>query len=501
MLVKKFEAPTIKEALALVKTQLGPDAIILSAKENNSGFGLAGRTSVEVTAAVSETQLKKKQFAEARLRESDRERLKQSPARVQRDFIAKSVSRFNSDGTPEPEPQKGPSRYIDIIDDESLQGARAKAASPRSANSAVYGRVQQAAKLPKHDISPAHEARRRVKDATQSALAAAKSFTETAPPRSSQMRPQAQVSQPRAPQQEEVLNLKAELEQLKGLLEGLKKSPAGVISLHPGAEAGLPFETSHLYQRLTESGIAEGAAVELCRSAMNELSLENLKRKGFVDAWAAKEIMNTIQLTADPYKSGLHLFVGPSGQGKTSSLVKVASHLVIKERRSVAIVTTDSRKVGAAEQLRIYAQILNVPFAVIRNQIEWMPVLSQLRHVDVVLVDNPGLPLKQLAEIDLFQASLPPSEIRKQVHLVLSVNQKDLDAFEIARRYKLAHFDDVIFTKLDESANHGLIWNFQREFKTPLHSFGIGPMIPEDYEAATRERVIDLIFKISKLKG
>ena len=61
--------------------------------------------------------------------------------------------------------------------------------------------------------------------------------------------------------------------------------------------------------------------------------------------------------------------------------------------------------------------------------------------------------------------------------------------------------NDVIFTKLDESVNHGLIYDFQRSFGVPLHSFGIGSRIPEDFEMATRERVLDLIFRLTRINS
>lgn len=500
MLVKKFEAPTIKEALLLVKNQLGPDAIILSAKENNSNFGLGGKNSVEITAAVSETQLKKKQFAESRIRVEDKERLKQSTAKVQRDFIHKSVRRYESDMTPEHTPVavKGPSRYIDIIDDESLETARNQQVLRQRQQNQVYGRVSQNAKMTKATFDEEGvKAQRRVKEAAKSAMFAAATFSEKKPKPS----PKSPMRRENLIDESELVNLRAEVTQLRSLLEGIKKSPAGMISLHPGAEAGLPYESSGLYTRLIESGVSEANASELCRKAMAELSTDQIRKKGMIDAWAAKEIMNSIALVHDPFRTGLHLFVGPSGQGKTSALVKIASRLVIQERKSVAIVTTDFKRVGVAEQLRIYSQILNIPFATIRRPEEWSHVLSTLSGIDYILVDCPGLPLKQLSEIDTFKACLPPADARKTVHLTLSVNQKDVDAFEIARRYRLAHFDDVIFTKLDESATHGLIYNFQKEFQVPLHSLGVGPMIPEDFEVATRERIVDLIFKLSKLKG
>ena len=89
MQVKKFEARTMKEALEMVKTQLGPDAIILSARDNNKSYGLVGEGSVEITAAVSEETLQKKKFAESKLREQDLQKFKQIPARQQKELIQK----------------------------------------------------------------------------------------------------------------------------------------------------------------------------------------------------------------------------------------------------------------------------------------------------------------------------------------------------------------------------------------------------------------------------
>src|ERR1700730_15611064 len=94
MQVKKFEAKSMKEALQLVKQELGPEAIILSAKDNKKSFGLAGRGSVEITAAISEKSLQKKQYTESRLPENAREKFRNQSARNQRDLIENTVNRY-----------------------------------------------------------------------------------------------------------------------------------------------------------------------------------------------------------------------------------------------------------------------------------------------------------------------------------------------------------------------------------------------------------------------
>lgn len=195
----------------------------------------------------------------------------------------------------------------------------------------------------------------------------------------------------------------------------------------------------------------------------------------------------------------MHVFVGPAASGKTSTLIKLASHLVVREGKKVALITTDTLKVGACDQMRIYAQILNVPFAIVRQKTDWDKIMAQLSGYDHILVDFSGVGLKTMEEISFVRNLIPPESLNPQIHLVLSCLAKDSDLTEIGKRYKVTGFQDVIFTGLDESIQHGTIYNFIRRFSVPLHSFGIGTRVPEDFEVASKERVLDLIFKITKM--
>ena len=301
-------------------------------------------------------------------------------------------------------------------------------------------------------------------------------------------------------QESEIASLKGEIERLHKMLEGIQRPLTSIASMHPGADFGLPFDLSFMFQKLTDAGVTVDNTVEILQQAAKEIDVVQIKKRPIVDAWVARWVLGKIQAVLQPWQGRLHLFVGATGSGKTSALVKIASHLVVKEKRKVAILTTDSFKVGAVDQLKIYCQILNVPFAVIRNRKDWDWVLGQLHGVDHVLVDFPGLQLRDLEEIHLMKSLLPPSEAQACCHLTVSATTKDGDAFEIARRYKVAEFNDLIINNLDQSVQHGIIYNLQAKTGKPLHSFGIGSRIPEDFEIATKERVLDLIFKLTKLR-
>lgn len=464
MQVKKFEARTMKEALEMVKTQLGPDAIILSARDNNRSFGLVGEGSVEITAAVSEDTLQKKKFAESRLRPQDLDQFQKSSARAQKQLIDKMVNKYVEKTQPK---QITSRRYIDI-DDGGGSGAGLELEAVPAARVSIGGKKTAAAPAP----AP----------------------VRTAPPAKAAPAP---VAAPAAPR-EDISALKSEIATLRDIIAQFRDVPQNMVGTHPGSDYGIPFDLSFMFERLTGTGIDETIAAEILTKAQENIPALKLKNKSLVDGWVARHILETTLVTGEAAPGKIQVFVGPAGSGKTTAMVKMASHLVVNEHRKVALLTTDTFKVGAADQMRMYAQILNVPFAIIRSSDDWNNIMRYLGNIDVVLVDMPGFSLKNADEIESLRRLMPPPILNPRVHFTASATAKDADVNEAARRYSVLGFDDAIFTALDESVQHGTLYNFVQRFGVPLHGFGIGPRVPDDYEPATRERVLDLLFRITR---
>lgn len=487
MQVKKFEARSMKEALEMVKSELGPDAIILSARDNNKSYGLVGDGSVEITAAVSEETLQKKRFAEARLRDQERSKFNQSTARQQKELIEKMVTKhLEKNKAPRPITSQ---RYIDI-DEEQMQQQRQQ--DNRYGSVAAQERVQSAAKralaaLQDQALQPA----RKAAPQTTPAKAAAT------------MTPVIQGVQaptPRSVETLEMQSLKHEIANLKQVLAQFQTMPQNFVQGHPGSEFGLPYDLSFVFEKLIAAGVAPEIAADICGQAQKDLPSLKLKNRSLVEGWVARRILETTKVTTpeETKQAKVHIFVGAAGSGKTTALVKMASHLVVRENKKVAILSADTFKVGASDQMRIYAQILNVPFSVIRNASDWYHIMNYINSVDYLLVDYPGLSLRNAEEGMNLKRLMPPATLKSRVHLVLSTLAKDQDTTELGRRYSVLDYHDVIFTGLDESVQHGTIYNFMRRFDVPLHSFGIGTRVPEDFEFATKERVLDLLFKITQ---
>jgi len=549
MRVKKFEAKSMKEALTMVKKELGPDAVILSARDNRKSYGIGGQASVEITAAVSESTLQKKHFVESRLTNADRERFQNADARIQRRVIDEMVDKRLRSQEAEIKKEAARNRpitsmsYIDIEDeqvDETPRRARAfENAKGRNVSELLDGfehgisAAPQAAPAKRPAPAPkAESAMARVREAAREAFKNNAFFEEEKPvkpvgvgrvsatasdaapvsvrssvPSSSggleTYAPAPAAASAIAAQADhaEIGMLKGEIERLNKVLENFQRVPQTFTAMHPGADYGISYDLSFMFQKLTESGISSENAAEILKTAAQQIEPMQLKKRPIVDAWVARYFLQSIRVNPTPWQGRLHVFVGGAGSGKTTTLVKMAAHLVVKEKKKVAVLSTDSTKVGSVDQMRIYCQILNVPFAVVRNKSDWDWILGQLKHVDHILVDMPGLQLRDIEEIQTLKGLMPPETAAPITHLCVSATAKDGDAEEIARRYRALEPQDLVFTNLDQSAQHGVIFNLQKRTGLPLHSFGIGHRIPEDFEAASKERVLDLIFKLTKLKS
>lgn len=508
MQVKKFEAKTMKEALEMVKNQLGPDAIILGARDNNKGFGLLGKSSVEITAAISDVALQQKKFVESRMTEKAKVQFRSSPAKTQKQVSEKSIRRYTEQPVENMEVPVRRSltqmQYSDI-DDDGSQHSYSQPQSYSQLQSHSPSNHQPPAEIIGHRVDSILEkintespmtaagvgmvestASKRIRNAVKSAAQVFETKVEKT------------VGSPVRADAQEVQRLREEIAHLKQYIGQLQSLPRTFVNAHPGAQLGISYDVSAMFEKLTEGGLSQDIAGNLMKQAMKDIPPEQQKNKNLIEAWTAHQIMNSISIADTARLGRIHIFVGGAGQGKTSALVKLAGHLVGKQKKKVAIIGVGNLRVGAMDQLKIYSHLLNAQVDVVRTGNEWGRILSQYADCDYILADYPGIFLRNDLEVAALKSLLSPFTEERRVHFVQSVVAKDGDANEVFRKYLPFRIDDLIFSHLDESVNHGLIYNLQKNFNCPLFAFGTGPSVPDDFEWATRERVLDLIFKLTK---
>lgn len=184
--------------------------------------------------------------------------------------------------------------------------------------------------------------------------------------------------------------------------------------------------------------------------------------------------------------------VGPTASGKTTTLVKLAARYGLSPRRPAQIISLDSYRIAAAEQLRCYAAILGTGFQALESPAALARALEEHRNKDLVLIDTPGYGLREMDAAGELAAVLS-SRDDIDVHLVLTASMKPADLTRVAECYERFRPSKLIFTRLDETATFGPMVSEAARSARPISFLASGQQIPEDLEPAATARVLELV--------
>lgn len=192
---------------------------------------------------------------------------------------------------------------------------------------------------------------------------------------------------------------------------------------------------------------------------------------------------------------GIVLFIGPTGVGKTTTIAKLAGKYCVEEKKKVALLTADTYRIAAAEQLRTYANILETPFRVIYTPEELQAAIDDYWDCDYIFIDTAGRShqnAEQLEKMKEMVAGLKRPE-KYQVFLVLSATTKYRDLQKIADCYgKIAKYE-LIFTKLDETEAVGNLLNMKLYTGAPIAYVTCGQNVPDDMEMFNPQKTVKQI--------
>lgn len=390
-----------------VKTELGPDAVILHTSEIKVGglFGFFGSRMVQVMAAVEDVPLQPSPKAPV-------------PARI----TNPSPVPASAASAPAPMPEPAP--------------------LPEPAPMPVPAPAPAAAPLPR----------------TQAAAAA-----------------------------EEPGQLAGELADMKAMMGQIMER----IQL-PTSAARMEPEVRELLAALLRGGVEETTALGLISRVRSRLTrtgtpLSNCQA-------VAREIMlkQMDQLHTVEGCGRVVALVGPTGVGKTTTLAKLAAHLTLQQKKRVALITADTYRVAAVDQLRTYSEILGTPLEVVYEASDIESALMRHWDRDVILVDTAGRSPRNEAhmnELREYLEALQPAD----TFLVMSLTSSYRDAQTIVDAYLPLRFDSFLFTKRDETDAPGLIYDMVTKYRRPLSYLTTGQAVPDDLEVASPETIIRAI--------
>lgn len=199
---------------------------------------------------------------------------------------------------------------------------------------------------------------------------------------------------------------------------------------------------------------------------------------------------NIIEMSSK--KPKVVFFIGPTGVGKTTTIAKIASKYKVEKDKKVAFITADTYRIAATEQLRVYANILDVPMSIVYSAEELNQAVAELTDCDLVFVDTAGFSHKNEEQRDDTKKLLQgiDSEYPKEVYLVLSATTKYQDLQAIVDVYRQISDYKIIFTKLDETAGYGNILNIKLYSGADLSYVTNGQNVPEDIEIFKPQEIV-----------
>ncbi|MCR5418209.1 MAG: flagellar biosynthesis protein FlhF [Lachnospiraceae bacterium] len=303
--------------------------------------------------------------------------------------------------------------------------------------------------------------------------------------------------------QKESENFDRRLESLQELLERQISAPiqqAAAMSENMPSEEGEDSNLAFfrlLYQMMVENEVDDAYA-----AALVDDMADNVRPNMPLDHLLATVYQRLVlkfgeTRTIVPAARGpkVILFIGPTGVGKTTTIAKLASSFKVEQQKKIALLTADTYRIAAAEQLRTYANILEVPFRIIYTPAELRTAVRDFAECDYILVDTAGHSPHNSAQKDGMADLLSALDysVEKEVFLVVSATTKYRDLKSIADSYRDMTQFSLIFTKVDETTTLGSILNLRLYTGAPLAYITIGQNVPDDIEIFNAQETVKIL--------
>ena len=292
----------------------------------------------------------------------------------------------------------------------------------------------------------------------------------------------------------EIISLKNQVLQVSDTIKLLQ---ATIWEIVQKEEIEIPPEFSEIYALSKASGMSEKHLNEIMKLTIKYMPLKMRKNRETIKRYfytlLKKMIPIRVEREITPPHKRIMMFVGSTGVGKTTNIAKLAARYAYKlsKRYKVGIITLDTYRIGAVEQLMTYAKMMRLPIETVVDPSDFEEALNILRHSDYILIDTVGSSQHDKEKIEKLQNFLNVNTYAEiSAHLVLSAVSKYEDLVDIYNNFSILPIDTLVFTKLDETRTYGNIFSLLLEVKKPVSYFSIGQEVPDDLIAADSDYLL-----------
>ena len=294
-------------------------------------------------------------------------------------------------------------------------------------------------------------------------------------------------------------NLARELSQGKVSLSGYYKPARGESGTAAPSGVALKSGIGRVQKLLIENGVEESLVYRTLQNINAQLTDVQINNKVFMEQYLYDYIANMVQVSGPikttPGTAKVIAFIGPTGVGKTTTIAKLAAKYALIEGKSVVMVTADTYRIAADLQLKKYGEIMGIPVEVVLTPDDFKKVINKHIDKDLIFFDTAGRSPRNrqhLAELKEFLEVQSPIE----THIVISSVMKYYDALSTINNFGLVPIHRMLFTKLDETKNYGMLLNLSvGSGGIPISFLTIGQNVPDDLEIADPKVISRLIIK------
>lgn len=236
----------------------------------------------------------------------------------------------------------------------------------------------------------------------------------------------------------------------------------------------------------------------VCSLSSVEEFLRKEKDLGKIKTYIKQEIARIVETSSgielENGQTNVIVVVGPTGVGKTTTLAKLGAYFGVFQKKKVKFISIDTYRVGAIQQLKLYADIMEIPFSKVNN-VEELKMELYDREYDLILIDTTGRSQKNMDDIIDIRKYIDQVQGKVHVSLAISATTKYKDLVEILDKFDILNYTSIIITKLDETNSLGQVISAISPKKRSLSYVTFGQSVPEDIEEASKQKLFEMVLK------